>query len=106
MFLKDFKEYKEGLILISELNNLPNTVIVDGVNLVKSFRDTNRVEDSKYLTSSFDTRYVACGFGGRDISGKFIVAEVECCHKHIGQDYYLVSIKNKDILDKLLGVVK
>lgn len=103
MFLKDFKEYREGLILISELNNLPNAVFVDGVKLVKSFRDTNRVEDSKYLTNSFDTRYVACGFGGRDIYGKFIVAEVECCHKHIGQDYYLVIIKNKDILDKLLG---
>lgn len=106
MFLKDFKEYKEGLILISELSNLPDTVVVDGVNLVKSLRDTNRVEDSKYLTNPFDTRYVACGFGGRDSSGKFIVAEVECCHKYIGQDYYFVSIKNKDILDKISGVVK
>ena len=77
MKIVDFTEDVDTLVLIGDLNKLPNEITVDGVILRKSFRDTNLVEHSKYLMSSRIVRHVACGFGGRNSSGEFIVAEIE-----------------------------
>ena len=103
MNIVDFTEYVDTLVLIGDLNKLPNEITVDGVILRKSFRDTNLVEHSKYLMSSSIVRHVACSFGGRNSSGKFIVAEIECNHYNICGSMYNVCIRNKSILDKVLA---
>ena len=99
----EFTEYVDTLILIGDLNKLPNEITVDGVILRKSFRDTNLVEHSKYLMLSRIVRHVACGFVGRNSSGKFIVTEIECNHYNICGSMYNVRIRNKSILDKVLA---
>ena len=103
MKIVDFTEYVNTLVLIGDLNKLPNEITVDGVILRKSFRDTNLVEHSKYLMSSRIVRHVACSFGGINSSGKFIVAEIECNHYNICGSMYNVRIRNKSILDKVLA---
>lgn len=103
MKIVNFIEYVDTLTLIGDLNKLPNEITVDGVILRKSFRDTNLVEHSKYLMSSRIVRHVACGFGGRNSSGEFIVAEIECNHYNICGSMYNVRIRNKSILDKVLA---
>ena len=103
MKIVNFIEYVATLTLIGDLNKLPNEITVDGVILRKSFRDTNLVEHSKYLMVSRIVRHVACGFGGRNSSGEFIVAEIECNHYNICGSMYNVRIRNKSILDKVLA---
>lgn len=103
MKIVDFTEYVDTLVLIGDLNKLPNELTVDGVILRKSFRDTNLVEHSKYLMLSSMVRHVACGFGGRNSSGDFIVAEIECNHLNVCGSMYDVGTRNKDILSKILN---
>ena len=102
-FLRGFANYKESMVKIGKLLDLPDNIVVENIELKKYHVDTSLPKDTKHLMTRSTESVVSCEYVGKLPIQGLVAIGVKCTIVNDGHGrMWFVEISNEKYLNKIL----